>query len=175
MRSITVIEDINSVPEMDVGPFFYPTQPNLSTYGPNPTHPSHTYVKCRHQHCTTHILHIRWWNKHPVSGCDWLSSCSENYHPLYTKFEPSISPAFFCKTTTACTLSVHCVRIARVFLQIFLAHNIITNTKCSEKNNSASHSTHPNPTQPNPTHPNPTQPNPWMDPTHVHLCNGHPL
>jgi len=37
--------------EMDVGPLFF-TQPN-------PTHPPHTYVKCRHQHCKTHILHVR--------------------------------------------------------------------------------------------------------------------
>jgi len=54
-------------------------------------------------------------------------------------------------------------------LQIFLANNIklITNTKCSEKNNSTSHST-----QPNTSHvlENATQPNPLMDPTHVHLC-----
>ena len=41
--------------EMDVGPFFF-TQPNPSTYGPNPTHLSHNYVKCRHQHCRTHIF-----------------------------------------------------------------------------------------------------------------------
>ena len=99
--------------EMDVGPFFF-TQPTMLTQGPNPTHPSHTYVKCRRQHCKTHILHARWWNKHPVSSCDWLSSCSENSHPLYTKFEPNTSPAFFCKTTIACTLSVDCVRITRV-------------------------------------------------------------
>ena len=35
-----------------------------------------------------------------------------------------------------------------LYLQMFLAHNIITNTKCSEKNNSTSLSTQPNPTQP---------------------------
>jgi len=46
--------------EMDVGPFFF-TQPNLTqptmlTQGPNPTHPSYTYVKCRHRYCKTHIF-----------------------------------------------------------------------------------------------------------------------
>jgi len=57
-----------------------------------------------------------------------LSSCSENSHRLYTKSEPNTSPAFFCKTTVACTLSVH-----SRYLQIFFARNIITDTKCSEK------------------------------------------
>jgi len=33
-----------------------PTQPTILTEGPNATHPSHTYVKCRHQYCRTHIF-----------------------------------------------------------------------------------------------------------------------
>jgi len=41
--------------EMDKCPFFN-TQPNLSSYGPNPTHPSHTYMKCRHRYYRTHIF-----------------------------------------------------------------------------------------------------------------------
>jgi len=44
---------------------------------------------------------------------DLLSNCSENSHPLYTKFESNASLALFCKTTIACTLSVHCVHITR--------------------------------------------------------------
>ena len=36
--------------------FLHPTQPTMLTQGPNPTHPSHTYVKCRHQYCRTHIF-----------------------------------------------------------------------------------------------------------------------
>ena len=56
------------------------------------------------------------------------------------------------------------------YLQIFLAHNIITNTKCSETNNSTSHSTQP--TLENATQPNAI--NPWMDPTHVHLWSRGP-
>jgi len=35
-----------------------PTQPTILTEGPNPTHPSHTYVKCRHQYCRTHIFYM---------------------------------------------------------------------------------------------------------------------
>jgi len=37
-----------------------PTQPTMLTPGSNPTHQSHTYVKCRHQRCRTHILHVHW-------------------------------------------------------------------------------------------------------------------
>ena len=33
-----------------------PTQPTMLTPGPNPINPSHTYVKCRHQYCRTHIF-----------------------------------------------------------------------------------------------------------------------
>ena len=35
------------VPEMDVGPFFF-TQPNPSTYGPNPTHDASTRTQPTH-------------------------------------------------------------------------------------------------------------------------------
>jgi len=35
-----------------------PTQPTILTQGPNPTLPSHTYVKCRHQCCRTHIFYF---------------------------------------------------------------------------------------------------------------------
>jgi len=53
-------------PEMD-GPFFFtqpnpthqlvdPTQPTMLAQGPDPIHPSHTYVKCTHQYCRTHIF-----------------------------------------------------------------------------------------------------------------------
>jgi len=98
---------------------------------------------------------------------DWLSSCSENSHLPYTKFEPNTSPALFCEKN----YSVYSVGTLRshqsLYLQIFLAHNITTNTKCYEKNNSTSHSTQPNPsheledaTQHNPTQPM-DGPNPW--------------
>jgi len=33
-----------------------PTQPRMLRQGPNLTHSSHTYVKCRHQYCRTHIF-----------------------------------------------------------------------------------------------------------------------
>ena len=33
-----------------------PNKPTMLTRGPNPTHPSHTYVKCRRQYCRTHIF-----------------------------------------------------------------------------------------------------------------------
>jgi len=35
--------------------FVHPTQPTMLTQGHNPTCPSHTYVKCRHQYCRTHM------------------------------------------------------------------------------------------------------------------------
>jgi len=43
-----------------------------------------------------------------------------------------------------------------LYLLIFLAHNIITNTKRSEQNNSTSHSTQPNPSHVLEMRPNPT-------------------
>jgi len=139
--------------QMDVGPFFFtqhnPTQPTMLTQGPNPTHPSHIYVKCiRHQYCIEPIfLHVRWRNKHPVSGCDWwLSSCTENSHPLYTTFEPNTSPAFFFKTTIACTLSVHCVCITRVICK-FSWHIILRQTQNAVKKITVL-LIQPNPTQP---------------------------
>jgi len=33
-----------------------PTPATMLTQGPNPTHPSYTYVKCRHRYCRTHIF-----------------------------------------------------------------------------------------------------------------------
>jgi len=61
------VSDKPFTPEMDVGQCFFtqpipthqlmdPTQPTMLTQGLNPTHPSHTYVKCRHQYCKTHMF-----------------------------------------------------------------------------------------------------------------------
>jgi len=64
---------------------------------------------------------------------DWLSSCSKNSYPLYTKFEPNNSPAFFCKTTIACILCRYTAFALLALFANFLSTNIITNTQCSEK------------------------------------------
>ena len=53
---------------------------------------------------------------------DWLSSCSENSHPLHTKFEPNTSPAFFFNYSVHSV--VHCVHITRVICK-FSLHTIV--------------------------------------------------
>jgi len=64
--------------------------------------------------------------------CFWLSSCSENFHSLYTKFEPNTSPAVFCKPTSVYSVGTLRSQYSR-YLHIFFAHYIITNRKFNEK------------------------------------------
>jgi len=76
---------------------------------PNPTQPTHHTPTLNADTSTVEpiFLHVRWWNKHPVSGCDWpIVKLQWKLPPTVHQFEPNTSPAFFCKTTIACTLSL---------------------------------------------------------------------
>jgi len=144
-----VLKGSNSLrahPELDVGPIFF-TQPNPRYWHKDPTQPTHN---------------IHTWNANTGTVEPVFFTC-----PLFSEFLEHVSlskmkgthctlnsspkPAQLCFVGT---LRSHYSR----YLQIFLAHNTITNTKCNEKITLLL------------IH-NPTQPNPWMDPTHVHLWN----